>query len=210
MRRAVLCLVLSLGSAFALARCTTSNNPLPLATEDSGLEFDSGPGPVIDSAAPADAAVDSSLPSPDSGSADAATDAGLDAPAEASVSCSGYHSPIEYDASADDGGLALVVNEEGGIEDGGLPDPDSICSATGTPPGVMITFVNDAPCPVELWWVDFNCDEELYGVLTPNGGSIPQSTFEGHVWRLREPGAETVLLQYVVPLSTTPGTVTYP
>jgi hypothetical protein len=205
MRKAVLCLVLSLGSAFALARCTTSNNPLPLA-EDSGFNLDSGPGPAIDSAAPADAAVDSSLPSPDAG----ATDAGTDAPVEASVSCGSYHPPIEYDASADDGGFAPIVNEEGGIEDSGLPDPDTVCSATGTPPGVMITFVNDGPCPVELWWVDFNCDEELYGVLTPNGGNIPQSTFEGHVWRIREPGTETVLLQYIVPLSTTAGTVTYP
>ena len=216
MRRLALCALLTLGSAFALTRCTSSNNPPPATPEDSGLDLDSGPGPAVDSAAPADAGVDSSLPPTDSGEGDAAIlDGGTDAPADAgqetSVSCGSYDAPVEYDASADDGGVALIVNEEGGLEDGAtLPDPDTICSATGSPPAVTITFVNDAPCPLELWWVNFNCNEELYGVLTPGGGSIAQGTFEGHVWRIRDPGSEKLLFQYVVPLSTTPATVTYP
>ncbi|MGO8993901.1 MAG: hypothetical protein ACLQVI_11270 [Polyangiaceae bacterium] len=210
MRKVFLCLVVSLGSALALTRCT-SNNGSPPAAEDSGLAIDaSTPQTGSDGAVASDAGVDSSVPSTDAGKGDAAVDAPTDAPPEASVACGYYDAAVEFDASGEDGGLVQIVTEDGSVEEGGLPDPDTICSATGTPPGVTITFVNNAPCPVELWWVDFTCQEQLYAVIASNGGNVGQDTFEGHVWRLREPGTERVLLQYVVPLSTSPATVTYP
>ena len=69
--------------------------------------------------------------------------------------------------------------------------------------------MNDAPCPIEAWWVDYQCHEELYDTVQP-GRQVVESTFVTHPWRLRAAGSEQLLLEIAPATDGTPRTVTYP
>ncbi len=52
----------------------------------------------------------------------------------------------------------------------------------------MVVFQNGYPeRDLELFWVGFDCVERSYGTITA-GSSLSQSTYVGHVWRLRARG----------------------
>ena len=137
-----------------------------------------------------DAAIDASHPADATASADAGGDATADA---ASANCTDWDAEIETDASDVDG--ATSVNAEGG---GPLPGPPpGVCSLVGDT-HAPLEVINDAPCPIDAWWVDYECQEQYYGTIQPNGGTWSADTFETHPWRLRKTGSE-VLLEEIPP-----------
>lgn len=62
-------------------------------------------------------------------------------------------------------------------------------STGGEQPEVTMTFVNNAAVPVEIYWVDYDGQEQLYATVDPEGRSI-QSTYEGHVWVVTTAGGD--------------------
>ncbi len=125
--------------------------------------------------------------------------------------CGNYEAPIEYDPGAYVSGSVSPI-EDGGGADGAatLPGPaPMVCSGVGLPPVSTLQIVNDAPCAIELWWVDFSCREVFYQTVPPGGASAVQSTFETHAWRLRTTGTHE-LLRDIAPLGAAAVSVTYP
>jgi hypothetical protein len=128
------------------------------------------------------------------------------------VGCGAYDAAIEYDAGNYDGG-ALSVIADGSAADGAsstLPGPPPVvCSGQGQPPVASLTVTNNAPCAIELWWVNFTCEEVFYGYIPPNGGSVVQSTYQTHVWRLRT-AVTHELVREISPITGSTVSVTYP
>jgi hypothetical protein len=115
------------------------------------------------------------------------------------VGCGGYDAAVEYDAAGYDGGAA---------DGGALPGPPPVvCSGQGQP-AASLSVTNDAPCTIELWWVNFACQEVFYDYIDPNGGSVVQPTYETHVWRLRAGGTHELLRE--IPMTSATVAVTYP
>lgn len=67
--------------------------------------------------------------------------------------------------------------------------------AVGGP--ATLTFFNASNVVVSLQWIDFQGQRVEYGILSP-GGSIVQSTFEGHLWELVDISDQTVVAQFRV------------
>ena len=55
-----------------------------------------------------------------------------------------------------------------------------------------VTFVNNIEEPVHLKWVGYDCRETTYATVQP-GTSFTQSTYTGHLWRLRRASTNAVL-----------------
>ncbi len=74
-----------------------------------------------------------------------------------------------------------------------------VCAALGTRPAgaqvrsitserpVTITFDNAVGTPVEVYWIDFEGNEQRYGTLEP-GITWEQGTYETHAWRFKKDG----------------------
>jgi hypothetical protein len=169
--------------------CFSPNSPIP--SSDASTSADATV-PVRDaSSTPADAwiapeaAVDAPFTPVDSGAPDAGSEAGPAAP-----SCGGWDAAIELDASDSDG--ATSPNADGGPP---LPGPPpSSCSVDGD---IHAPFevINNSPCPIDVWWVDYLCAEEYYGTVAPNGGTWSNDTWETSPWRIRLSGSEALLLE---------------
>jgi hypothetical protein len=71
----------------------------------------------------------------------------------------------------------------------------SICSKSFGPLANE-TFVNNASESVNVYWVDYGCVEQLYFTLAPGGSQI-QTTYTGHVWRMRAVNGGTLLAENV-------------
>ncbi|GEM_PF-6368822 len=52
---------------------------------------------------------------------------------------------------------------------------------------VTITFLNATETPVEVYWIDFEGQEQHYGALEP-GITWEQGTYETHAWRFKKAG----------------------
>lgn len=61
---------------------------------------------------------------------------------------------------------------------------DIPCSGYGAT-AVTLEVINGSSAAVGLYWVDFACGEVLYGQI-PAGASYLQSTFDTHVWLIRD------------------------
>jgi hypothetical protein len=184
-------------SAFAVAAvacllvvgaCLSSENHPATGPLDSGTSLSPDTSPPSGR----DGAIEGAIPDGDAGAA--------------LVLCTDYDASIEYDAAAFDGGRSTIA--DGG---GTLPGPaPTTCSGLGQPSATSILFVNNAPCTLEAWWIDFACNEVFYADIPPNGGTLNQPTFETHVWRLRAAGTEQLLVEIPGATNTTPRTITYP
>lgn len=101
----------------------------------------------------------------------------------------------ESDASA-----PVPANESAGP---GAPLPT--CSTRGTEP-LEVRFRSERSRVVSLYWVNERCDEIFSGVLGA-GLTASQSTFVGHVWRVREgtqDAAGAILKEFVPQASDAP------
>lgn len=69
--------------------------------------------------------------------------------------------------------------------------PPPVCSSGGPPRTVR--FVNRCSSePVDVYWVDNNCQEVHYFELAP-GQSRMQSSYVGHLWRIRNADTDELL-----------------
>jgi len=182
---------LSLGALSAtLAGCTSSSG----GAGGGNTDFDSG-APAYDSSMPGtDSSMsepDSSMPAPDTGTAaeTGPTDATQESEAEAAApSCATYVAPVELDASNPDG--ATSINADGGVP---LPGPPpAVCSIMGDT-HAPFQLTNNSPCPVDVWWVGYDCAEVYYGTAAPNGGTFFNDTWETDPWRVRLAGSEELV-----------------
>lgn len=65
---------------------------------------------------------------------------------------------------------------------------------------VGVSFANGCSGFINVYWVDFACQENKYHEIGPGQNKV-QSTFAGHIWRLRDQASGQLLREYVVPSS---------
>jgi VHL beta domain len=63
------------------------------------------------------------------------------------------------------------------------PVASGLCSGNGNP--VDLTFSNTGVVPIELFWVDYDCQELSYGTVNP-GATLFMPTYSSHVWIMRD------------------------
>jgi hypothetical protein len=176
---------------------------------ESSISVDAGAHVAVDATAgaPHDGSPGGEPPTgdPDAGPLeDAMPGPSVDAGPAGDFSCNDWDAEVEVDASSTDASPSFES------DGGSLPGPPpAICSA-GAVAAASITFVNQAPCPIEAWWVDYSCHETSYGIVAPGGGALLEQTYTSHVWRLRAAGTEQLLREIPPAVDTTPRTITYP
>jgi hypothetical protein len=190
MKRSALGLLLFAPLAFAAAMnaCTSGNSPVSTpgtdaatSQEDSALPgFDSSvlPEASADSAPPRDAGVDA----PADGQVDAPTDAGP-------LTCSEFDASVEYDAAGLDAAPSINSDAAGPTLPGPSPASCSLLGDTHAP----FEVINNSPCPIDVWWVGYDCEEYYFGSAAPNGGTFVNDTWETAPWRLRLQGSEVLV-----------------
>jgi hypothetical protein len=163
-----------------MAACVSSNSAPPAGSNDAGMfgedatvPFDSAPGTH---SGPTDANVPPS---------DAGTDSAL--------SCGSWTPVVAFDASDWDGAPLSTTSSTGGP----LPGPAPTQCIAGDVPAELF-FLNDTPCSLDVWWVDWVCEEDFYGTIPP-GDSWHIHSSSGSTWRLRAPGSEELLMEVVLP-----------
>ena len=72
----------------------------------------------------------------------------------------------------------------------------SACSISSTAL-INMTFVNNTGSTIDIYWVDFNCNEVLYFASVSDGQSVPQSTFPTHPWLARDSKTGDLLYCFV-------------
>lgn len=96
--------------------------------------------------------------------------------------------------------VALALSACGAVDDDGdTPDESGSPSGNGScmaiadsAPAVcsmlgearIVTFKNDCPEAVEIWWVTYSCSERFVVRLDP-GASHRENSFVSHPWRVR-------------------------
>jgi hypothetical protein len=120
------------------------------------------------------------------------------------AACVGWNPVIEYDAGAWDGAPSPLADDAGT-----LPGPPPwVCSIDGDNP-VELLFVDDTDCPIDVYWVDYQCHEEFWETLE-NGRTTSAGTYATTVWRFRDHGSNALLAQApVVPESWDGGSVVF-
>jgi hypothetical protein len=116
--------------------------------------------------------------------------------------CENWDAAVELDASGWDGAPSTLEDDAGT-----LPGPNpNVCSIVGDEPYVSL-IVNNSGCPLDVYWVDYDCEETFYGTVLA-GNTFLQETFATSVWRLRATGTGELLTQLpVVPEVPDGGTV---
>lgn len=91
------------------------------------------------------------------------------------------------------GGEESTAGEVQGCAALSVPDtPPQVCSTSSGE--VQVSITNNCPdMSIELFWVDYACEEApLFGVLAP-GETFAFDSFDGHPWRIREAQTGTLL-----------------
>jgi hypothetical protein len=89
-----------------------------------------------------------------------------------------------------------------------VPQTQLYPSATGTALGaavcrtsantsVNVSFANNTTGAVDIYWVDYNCQERFYKTLAA-GAAYTQQTYLTHVWRVKKQSNGAVLKQVVI------------
>ncbi len=96
----------------------------------------------------------------------------------------------------------LVISKEGVklIQALGLTDLPIIRSITSGPE-VTLTFANTTDSPLNVYWVDENGVEQMYGTADA-GGSYNVNTYFTHAWRVRDQSGH-IILHYIATEDTT-------
>lgn len=179
--------------------CFTPSASAPSPDASVGSDGSTEPDDASDASVPiveatleasADGGTDATLPADAAMEATAPVDAAVDAtPDSQPFNCNAWDAELEVEASAD---AAPSINDEGGAP---LPGPPpAVCSLTGDMPS-PIEVINNAPCPIDLWWVDYSCGEQFFSTVDPNGGTWFNDTWETHPWRIRQTGSEQLLVE---------------
>jgi len=122
-------------------------------------------------------------PCPDEGKVGGCFDAGDGEISQTEWTYTGTLAEIECSSSED-----VKVDADGEPIGGAGDDDDDDAFDLGCSPqggtAITVAFDNGVGEEISLYWVDFDCAEQLYATL-PVGGSHSQGTFVGHVWRAR-------------------------
>lgn len=59
-----------------------------------------------------------------------------------------------------------------------------------------VTFVNNSDKTIDVYWVDYKCNKQLYATLPP-GDSYVQGTFATHTWVFIDAETGEVLKEFV-------------
>jgi hypothetical protein len=73
----------------------------------------------------------------------------------------------------------------------------------------VLTFANNSPNSVAVWWVNQSCREVLYYDLATNTDRT-QNTFVTHVWRIRDPNSQAVIRDVPARPNAQPTTIPIP
>lgn len=143
---------------------------------------------------------------------------------EFTLNCENPYVTINWDCDGDDGGFfgnlfgndgddeseENVDGDDGGGLLGGFfnnwfgsqgeTGDDTESGSETAPSECTVTFVNEGCNTAEVFWVNYDGDEVLYGQLEV-GASFDQSTYNGHTWRVRTNGE--VVAEYLVDCITT-------
>jgi len=46
-----------------------------------------------------------------------------------------------------------------------------------------------------MWWVDYECKEQDFGTVPPNGGTWTNDAWETHPWRIRAAASGELLVE---------------
>jgi len=191
MKRAVVSALLFAPVAFAAAMSAcTSDNSSPPGGSDASIPQGDSALPGSDSSPQPEAAADSASP-PDAG-VDAASDApadALDAADAGPLTCAEFDASVEYDAAGLDAAPSINADAAGPALPGPSPATCSLLGDTHAP----FEVTNNSPCPLDVWWVGYNCEEYYYGSAAPNGGTFSNDTWETSPWRLRLQGSEQLV-----------------
>ena len=72
------------------------------------------------------------------------------------------------------------------------PQPvNSNCSSAGTSQDATLTVINNTDDPALLFWIDYSCVEQLWGVVEAKNNWI-QQTYVGHDWVVRYMDGRTI------------------
>lgn len=80
-----------------------------------------------------------------------------------------------------------------------------LCSVLTDPP-TNIIFTNVSNRPVDVYWVDYACEEQYMATIQP-ANSLPMSTFVSHPFHIRDSNTGDLLIE-VVPVTDVPFSVT--
>jgi len=62
---------------------------------------------------------------------------------------------------------------------------------------VNVSFINSTTAAVDIYWIDYNCQEKFAKTLAA-GASYTQQTYLGHVWRVKKQSNTAVIKQVVI------------
>lgn len=71
-----------------------------------------------------------------------------------------------------------------------------VCSPTSNS-WVNVSFINSTTAAVDIYWIDYNCQEKFFKTLAA-GASYTQQTYLGHVWRVKKQSNTAVIKQVVI------------
>ncbi len=126
----------------------------------------------------------------------AGRDSTADSPAETGVD-EGVMEAADENAldqtSPDTADAGSILTITGGSSQTYGPDA-GVCSVTSGP-GINFDIVNDRSAAIQLFWVNFSCGEQSYGIIQ-SGGMQNQMTYVGHVWRVRDNATQVLLGEF--------------
>lgn len=73
--------------------------------------------------------------------------------------------------------------------------PDAGVCSGNSGMGINFDIVNDRSAAIQIFWVNFSCGEQSYGVIQ-SGGMQNQMTYVGHVWRVRDNATQVLLGEF--------------
>ena len=125
-------------------------------------------------------------------------------PIDAAVNCNAWDAEVEVEAS--------ILGSTPSVDNHGnpLPGPPALACSSGNGGSFRINTENNAPCTIEFWWVDYNCEEEQIITVKPNQQGQYIDAYEGQPFRIRAAGSHKLLRE--IPASNNRNTqnVVYP
>ncbi|MCB9761002.1 MAG: hypothetical protein H6739_14280 [Alphaproteobacteria bacterium] len=88
---------------------------------------------------------------------------------------------LDTSGAADD---TAPSDDTGAADDTGGTRYDTLCSEDGGDP-IEVTLISAVDVPADLHWVDSSCQTWNLALMSP-GDELAQSTYTGHVFRLKD------------------------
>lgn len=103
--------------------------------------------------------------------------------------------PNPYDKDESSGGSSTNGGSGNSGTAGNGPTGGTHCSLSSTQ-SVALSFHNRTQRAVQVYWVDYQCQEKLFSDL-PVGQTYMISTYATHPWRVRDTVTGALVLEYV-------------